>query len=268
MAEQFTWHVCMNIMVAPSTFGSGGLVRLAAKGEILRVADSTSSVVTGCVLKRAVWVCRLLVGGGCFGTTRAVESSWIFWLNSLTRSAKLKWDGSSSSSDFCLPFEAEPVTVVWGTENVQTCWRNHAKREIKKTEKYNRKTAFHKQYPMNNVYIKIPCNVRNNTHYNTQLHEQWKPKMRRIETAVRGYAEVDLQPIRENTGTNNLIVLLGKCFICDSTGRYNTSLIFGSGFCERTSFHHIFLLVFQSAFHLLWCLFTRLFHTKCLRPRV
>jgi len=112
----------MNRMVAPSTFGSGGLVRLAAKGEILRAADSTSSVVTGCVLKRAVWVCRLLIGGGCLGTTRAVESSSIFWLNSLTRSAKLKWDGSSSSSShFCLPSEAEPFTVVWGTEKVQTC---------------------------------------------------------------------------------------------------------------------------------------------------
>lgn len=61
--------------VAPRTFGSGGLARLAAKGEILRAAVSTSSVVTGCVLKREVWTCRFLVGGGSFSTPGVLESS-------------------------------------------------------------------------------------------------------------------------------------------------------------------------------------------------
>jgi len=82
--------------------------------------------------------------------------------------------------------------------------------------------------------------------------------MRRIETAVRGHATVVLQPVRENTGANNLmVVLLGKCFTWACTGRYNTAVLLGWGFCERT--HRTMLLVFQPAVHLVWCLFTKLF---------
>ena len=74
--------------------------------------------------------------------------------------------------------------------------------------------------------------------------------------------------VKKNGARNNLmVVLLGKCFTRASTGRYNTPLIFGWGFCGRTSFHRTLYFNRWSTYCgvCLWNYFTS---GTCLSPRV